>query len=464
MMRLSRGRTTSLSDRGWRADATGLPTPAIAVWGHFHGRNLGDELVVAVIIDAIRRRVPEAHVLAVSMAPRDAEQRHGVPAVSINPGWTVSSPAVSSAYAGGSASRATIKRVARMAPGARRARALVATMGRLLRELPFLVRAYRTVRGVETIVVTGSGQLLDAWRGPWEHPYTTFRWALLARIAGKEMVYPSVGAGPIDGRLSALLIRKSLEWASFVSVRDDHSATVLRSIGVARDLPWCPDMGWAQDFAGLEVARTADGSPLVGVNAMSHEDPRYWPRGDVGRYRAYLGKVADFVARLLEEGNGVLLFSSQTRSDRLVAEDLRQLLARRELDGHPQLEWAVDDIDSVDDLVRTIARCDYVVAGRFHCVLLPLALGIPALGLAYHPKTHELLEQIGRPERCFDIDSFEVPELVAALERLRAEHGPEERSALHEQAERLRVAVEAQFDALFGPRSARLPHPSKNAS
>jgi polysaccharide pyruvyl transferase WcaK-like protein len=126
------------------------------------------------------------------------------------------------------------------------------------------------------------------------------------------------------------------------------------------------------------------------------------------------------------------------------------VLARRGLDGHPQLEWAINDIESIDDLVRTVERCDYVIAGRFHSVLLPLALGIPTLGLAYHPKTHELFAQIGRPERCFDIDSFDVADLVAALERLRAGNGPEERRALREQAQQLRAAVEAQFDRLFG--------------
>jgi polysaccharide pyruvyl transferase WcaK-like protein len=144
------------------------------------------------------------------------------------------------------------------------------------------------------------------------------------------------------------------------------------------------------------------------------------------------------------------LFSSQTRADRLVAEDLRELLARRDLDGHPRLEWTINDIESIDDLVRTVARCDYVVAGRFHSVLLPLALGIPTLGLAYHEKTRDLLAQVGQPERCFDIESFEVAQLMAALSALRLEDGPENRRALYERAQQLRAAVEAQFDGLFG--------------
>jgi polysaccharide pyruvyl transferase WcaK-like protein len=185
---------------------------------------------------------------------------------------------------------------------------------------------------------------------------------------------------------------------------------------------------------------------------MSHDDPRYYPRGNAVRYEAYVAKLARFVARLLETGEHVLLFSSQNPADANVAADLRQLLAEQGLDDHPALESAIEGTASVDDLLRVISRCDYVVAGRFHCVLAPTALGIPTIGLAYHEKTCELLRDVGRPERCFDIDHFNVSDLVAAFLRLRAEDGVDERAALRGAAEHQRSAVEKQFDELFEKR------------
>lgn len=397
---------------------------------------------MAVIVDAIRSRLPETPVLAVSMAPADTERRHGVPAFPINPVPT----ATATTAPGGvpAAPRGTLRPVARRVPGARRGYGLLRTLRRIAREPSFLVRSYRRLREVDAVVVAGSGQLLDAWRGPWEHPLTTFRWALLARLAKTPMLYPSVGAGPIDGRVSALLIRKAVAWADFVSVRDEDSARVLRAIGVRRRLPVCTDMGWAHVLSDVNVRDDAGDKPVVGVNVMSHHDPRYWPRAETGRYGTYLGKMADFVTHLLGEGHAVLLFSSQTRADRLVAKDLRGLLAERDLADHPLLSTAVDEIESVDDLVRAVARCDYVVAARFHSVLLPLALGIPTIGIAYHPKTCELLDQIGRPARCLNIDRFEVSDLVAAFARLRREDSAAERADLRERARRLRAEVEAQ--------------------
>ena len=57
----------------------------IAVWGHYHGGNLGDDLVVATIVSAIRRRVDDARVVGISLAPADARIRHGIEAYPINP-------------------------------------------------------------------------------------------------------------------------------------------------------------------------------------------------------------------------------------------------------------------------------------------------------------------------------------------------------------------------------------------
>ena len=422
----------------------------IAVWGHYHGGNLGDELVVSVIIDAIRRRAPSAQILAVSMAPGDTTSRHGVRALPIAPGKTHERATSAPQAQPGPSPRSSLREVVRSVPGARRTRALLESLAGLRLEPPFLLRSYLALRSVDRLVVAGSGQLLDAWKGPWLHPYTAFRWALLARLAGAKTIFPSVGAGPIAERLSGFLIRKPVEWASFISVRDDDSARVLRAIGVRRELPVCPDMGWAYDFGDPRAGRPPDGAATVGVNVMPHEDPRYWPRGDQARYDAYLEKMSSFLAHVLERGDRLLLFSSQTRADRKVAHDLRRALAARGLADHPHVEWPVDWIERVEEFVDVVSRCDYVVAARFHSVLVPLALGIPTLGLAYHPKTQELLAQVGRPGNCLEIDRFEVAELEAAFERLRAEDGAQERRWLRERAGRLRAAVEAQFDDVLG--------------
>jgi polysaccharide pyruvyl transferase WcaK-like protein len=416
----------------------------IGVWGHFHGGNLGDDLVVSVLIDAIQHRRRITQIIGVSMAPGDTRVRHAVQTLPLNPHQDIS-PSNSADSDDHRGQSHTLRRIGRQVPGASGAL-------RLWRELSFSIRSYAALRSVDQLIVAGSQQLQDVW-GPWTHPYTSFRWALLARLGRVEMILPSVGVGPITSRLSGLFIRKSVEWAKFVSVRDDDSARELRAIGVRRELAVCPDMGWAYVRSKPRVDPPEGETAVVGVNVMPYEDPRYWPNSDQSRYNAYLTKMASFVADLLQEGDRVLLFSSQTRSDRLVADDLRRNLRDRGLADHPGLEWTVDCIETVAQLVEAVSRCDYVVAARFHSVLLPLSLGIPTVGLAYQSKTFELLAELGRSAYCFDIDLFEIGELKTALEKLRAEDGSDERDELLGRAARFRDAVEEQFDLLFSARS-----------
>ena len=400
----------------------------IAVWGHYHGGNLGDELVVETIIAAIRRREPDARVVAISMWPEDTEARHGVETYPISPPDRPGD------------GRGQLTRLAAAVVGGPRARRAAGILRAVLREPAFVYRAWRTLQDVDTIVVAGSGQLLDEWRGPWLHPYTTFRWAMLARLQRVPMLFASVGAGPIDTALGAFFFRQALRRAAFVSVRDEHSAHVLRGIGVDRPIDVCPDIGYGF-AAGEPPSRRQSETPTVGLNVMAHQDPRYRPTGDARRYEAYVRKCAGLVRALAAEGLTVRLFSSQPRSDRRVEEDIEAAL-----DGPGVMTSVVDEIDDVDALVRAVQNLDVVVAARFHSVLLPLLLGIPAVGLAYNPKTNELLRMVGRPDRCFDIDAFDVDEVVRAVKALL--HEPQddvgERVAAH------RAAVEEQFDRLFG--------------
>ncbi len=419
----------------------------IAIWGHYHGGNLGDELVVDVIQDAVERRIPAARVIAISMSPADTRVRHGIESYPLNAGTRTSvarrrEPTMP-------AREPHFLRKAGRIRGVGRVRRVWNQLRLVAFEPAFLWHSHRVLRDVDLVVVAGSGQLLDEWRGPWLHPYTTFRWAKLSRLARVPMVFLSVGAGPIENRLSAYFIRSGLSSAEYISVRDAHSARVLTSIGVPGPLPVCPDMGYGLSDRLLRHAKRASAERgeglVVGLNVMAHQDPRYWPRGQAHRYESFLAKMAKLTGRLLDAGYTVRLFSSQPRADGRVADDLIDRLAEdRELDTS-RLESVIAQIGGVPDLVKVIGACDFVVAARYHSVLLPLLMDIPVLAFAYNPKTTELLRDVGHPERCLDIDSFGVDEMLEAFSELQRQEDVSTREARRARIEAHRAAVEVQF-------------------
>jgi polysaccharide pyruvyl transferase WcaK-like protein len=188
---------------------------------------------------------------------------------------------------------------------------------------------------------------------------------------------------------------------------------------------------------------------IVGLSVIAYQDPRYWPRGDVGLYQAYLGKMASFAHELLVDGHTVHV-CSQTSSDDRAANDLVRLLAETipgasDSSRLPEIKYAIE----LTDVSEMITACDVAVGARYHFILLCTLLDIPVLALSYHPKTTDLLAQVGRAERALDIAVFSEEQLTAAFEQLRIPDGQREHVALRARVGELRAAVEQQFDLVF---------------
>ena len=91
------------------------------------------------------------------------------------------------------------------------------------REFRHCLRGYRFLRAHDLVIVSGGGQLNEEWGGPWSHPFSLFKWAVLARIAGVPYVVASVGVGKVRSKTSRLFLRSSLRMARYRSYRDKNS-------------------------------------------------------------------------------------------------------------------------------------------------------------------------------------------------------------------------------------------------
>jgi polysaccharide pyruvyl transferase WcaK-like protein len=462
----------------------------IGIWGHYGGCNQGDDLVVTTLIANIRARIPDAQIVGFCLNPADTRQRHGIPAFAIyrfaerhdkrphfwTPEQRVERSPIPRRF---ERTRAFIKRHSLlMAPlrGIRGAcRAALAGSCKAwgaftfpFKEVPFLRRCYRSLRGTDLLIVAGSGPLFDGWSGAWAHPYALFVWGNLARLCGSRMVCLSAGAGPLTGRLSRFFLRHAMQATSYRSYRDPSSAKLIAGLGVKGEHPVFPDMGF-----GLDVTRyvrpwerpgAARNRTIVGLGVMAHCDPRYIPRSDLPRYAAYVRKMAGFAAWLLHNDYAVLIASSDIGADPRTFADVRELLRREHgIHEHPRLiEPVVEDLSALASL---FSACDCVVAARYHCIVLPWLLGKPVVALAYNRKQIDLMQSMGLGQYCLDIDHFEVPELV---ERFRAmEYNRDAiRAQLLEGVARCRARLAEQYDRVLGPLGAagRTPGPAQRVA
>jgi polysaccharide pyruvyl transferase WcaK-like protein len=99
--------------------------------------------------------------------------------------------------------------------------------------------------------------------------------------------------------------------------------------------------------------------------------------------------------------------------------------------------------------VGFIRECDVVIGARYHSVVLPMLMGVPTIGIAYHPKTVGVMKMAEQSEYCFpDIDTFEADELLDRIRSLIRDRR-RVRAALRASIPPLCDAVERQFDEVF---------------
>jgi polysaccharide pyruvyl transferase WcaK-like protein len=406
--------------------------PVVGVFGHYGNRNLGDEAIVTATIQQLRRRLDGVEIVCFSLRPNDTAFRHGVEAFSVRclPQQPVpvkptdrlpveDLPWNKSPHAGSMSGERDLERrglkqrvktlpiIGRLATAAA---GIVSTGAAAAREIGFIVRSAGYLKRFDLIVVAGSNQFLDNFDGTWGFPYALLKWSLLGKLTGTRIAFVSVGAGPLQGRLSKIFVRLAIRLSDYASYRDQASKRLVESGYPRVNGQVYPDLAFGLAYSERERPSPIDrGKPVVGINPMPVYDRRYWFEHDDRRYRAYVGKLAILAARLIERNYPVFLFPTMWRDDDVIRDVLDQLRSAHgivaDTDRH------VRPSQDVPELVDALQSADIIVATRFHAVVLPYHLGVPVLGIGYFRKTSDLMEQMDQSRYHEDLDELDVERL-----------------------------------------------------
>ena len=429
----------------------------IGVFSHGGVKNLGDEALFAAVVQNTRLRLPEAEIVGFTINPADTVVRHGIPCFPIRwipdadlaasphkPSQSVAAPVPQQ----GPASHGGLRHIVKNIPGVRPAilafRRLLSVLISVAREPRFLFDSYIRLRGTHVLLLAGGQQLNDIY-GTWSFPYTLFKWMIIARLARTKVAVLSVGAGPIDSRLSKFFIKRVLNMVSYRSYRDAISSDLIRCLGVKGDHPVLPDLVYSLRLPDPPSPARAS-SCTVAMNPVPFYDGRYWATPDSARYEDYVQKFADFSAWLDRTGHSILFFPTQVRADVLTIQDIRRQMngsgdSRRILEPRP--------IQNLEDLVSEISRADIVIANRYHGILISLMMNKPVLGVAYHEKSRALLAQAGLGDYVLNIADFKTQDLIDKFTALKS-NAPALRRVIVERLAPLRKALDDQYDAALG--------------
>lgn len=410
----------------------------VGLFEHMGAGNLGDDVSVDAVMQNIKRRWPDTVIYGFSMNPSDSQTRHGIPSYPIRTEiWSIGYKPATEA-----GKRSAIRTMATV---------LIRTPAALLRELAFLADSFRTIRSFDFLIISGGGQLLDAWGGPWKFPYTIFKWIVLAKLSRVSCYFLNVGAGPLDHYLSRWFIKNSLRLADYTSFRDGRSRQLLKKAGFSRRSPVYPDCAYGLDtsaFTECVSGRAGEpGTPIIGIAPMAYCDPRFYWKKDKDIYDSLIRELSLFATYLVRHRYRLILFSTDFWFDSMAIEDLYAAV-KSEFGSADAGCITRPAITTARELLRHVARMDYVVTCRFHGAVFAHLLTKPVLALSHHMKIATFMDDLGLSEYCIDINGITAEVLVQKFVSLVANR-ERIRNSMSGTLARYQRELSLQFDNLF---------------
>ncbi len=284
-------------------------------------------------------------------------------------------------------------------------------------------RAWRALRRVDMLLLTGGGIFNDHWIGVIPR---YVGWTLAARLAGAKVAWIGVGVGPVRRRTLAWLARIGARFAHVVTVRDSASASVLGSRSQSRVVP-------DPSVFNVPPGRRADGGVGLIVRGPTRADAPIEPR--------LVEVILDTVRMLEGVGRSPVLLTMGGGADVGFTERLR---AAAMAEGSRPLAIAALGPTPADALGR-LARLSGVITVRLHGLLLAALAGVPVVPIAYDEKVRAAAEQLGLGDLVVGLPDISAAVLLerlseAASEGRRSEVG-RRLAAMREQRDSLATAI-----------------------
>jgi len=206
-----------------------------------------------------------------------------------------------------------------------------------------------------------------------------------ARILGKPVMIYANGIGPITKSANAKRVRRAVETATAVTLRDERSLEELRNMGVTRtDIEVTCDPVFAAELPD-EIERRE----LLGSLGLSTERKfiavcaRPWKTTPT--LAAELAKFCDLAASELKLD--IVFLPMQVSLDAAFSREIASKMS--DSATVPQRELTPREILSV------IAESEFVVSMRLHALIFAARAGTPSLGIDIDPKLAVFLDRLG---------------------------------------------------------------------
>lgn len=413
----------------------------IGVFGHYGNKNIGDEAIIAAVVQNIKYLKPGAIIYGFSINPSDTEERHKIISFPIRRLKNKSSSKIydqsddvyknelkigkkNNQFGWKNRFKKKLDKNKSIKTVVKLPFQLYSAFSRGISEIFFIHRSYKILKGMDKLFISGSNQFLDNFGGIFGFPYTLLKWTVIARLARVKVFFLSIGAGPIKSKISQIMIKICILLCEHISFRD-HGSKQLVGQQDNQKAKVVPDLALSYNDVRKNIEGKKDNGlkdkKKIGINPMPVHDKRYWPVGDDQKYRLYTEKLSELYIDLKRNGFDPFFYNTQI-SDLLVIEDIiSHINGASHLVENAQ-EVTVIKNETLEELMANIRSADILVPTRFHGIILSYMANKPVVGICYGKKSKELMSNMDQNRYAFDIDEFNVSQIVSAVKEVKSSY------------------------------------------
>ncbi len=373
----------------------------IILFGTWAEQNLGDDLMLRVMVEGIRERYPDS-ILVVPTGDcsitKKLFQEEG-----IGPGN------IHFVYTG---------RWGLREPG----RPFFRSFGWIFRELRELFRA-------DLLLIGPGNQIQDVTR-KYRVLFFLAR-GLAAWIFRTPFAYVGIGYYSLSSRFCKTVLRFTAQRAAFVSTRDSGGAADFERLGVpVSKIHGLTDVSFTHQWPETEAKQPLEPKPTVPVIGLTSRVflKEVFPESVSANFeRCY----AELLCQIHEETGAIFRFFPFYRGSRY-----HDGVALDRLLGHLDRENFPIELVPFENIHMTrneMMVCDAFIATRYHSALISIQNDIPVLAFGYGKKTVRFMSENGLSDYCIAVEDVTTERLTACWEHLWSD-----RKGFREQAKKAR--------------------------
>lgn len=228
-----------------------------------------------------------------------------------------------------------------------------------------------------------------------------------AHLLGKPVMLYANGIGPVDRAMNRSRVRKAVEKADLVTLRDENSARELKNMGVTRnDLHVTADPVFNLQPASPERAEEllhaagleADRDILV-VSVRNGVKKDCFPE--------QMAQVLDTLRK--SHQMEVLFLLMQPEQDLAITQRVRQAMK--------EPSYLLEAACMPTELMAVLGKSKLCLAMRLHALIFAARMAVPTVGLPYDPKVSSCLEELELPS-AGDLEQLDVEKTIRLCDDL----------------------------------------------